>query len=381
MKYNFDTLPDRTVTNSLKWDIKPGELPLWVADMDFEAPPEIKDVVVKRAQHGVFGYADTNEDWRQSYIYWWKTRHNFEIKSEWIVFVTGIVPAISSTVRKITTPNENVVLLTPTYNIFYNSIVNSGRRPLECELINNNGEYSIDFDDLESKLKDEQTTLMILCNPQNPVGKIWDKETLAKIGELCAENNVVVLSDEIHCDLTKPHTEYVPFASVNETCRNNCIMACAPTKTFNLAGFQTAAVIIPNSNLRHKIWRGINTDECGEPNAFAVDVTIAAFTKGGAWLDELREYIEINRLYIEDFVSKNCPKLKVVKAEATYLMWIDVRETGLKGDEFASLLRQKTGLWLCGGSQYGKGGENFVRLNLATSFDNIKDACLRLKAI
>ena len=378
--YNFDKLPDRRKTNCIKWDVKSNELPLWVADMDFEAPNEIKDVIVKRAEHGVFGYADVNQEWRNSYIYWWQHRYNFNIQSDWIIFSTGVVASISSIVRKITTPNENIVLLTPTYNIFYNCIINNGRHPLESQLLYKNGEYSIDFDDLELKLRDEQTSLMILCNPQNPVGKIWDKETLSKIGKLCKDNNVVVLSDEIHCDITSPGYLYTPFASVNAECADNCIMTVAPTKTFNLAGLNSSAVIVPNKSLCHKVWRGINTDECGEPNAFAVDATVAAYTKGEAWLEELRQYIKVNRGYIENFILQNIPSLTVVKAHATYLAWIDISKTHLDGVSFASLLREKTGLYISNGNQYGSGGENFIRVNLATSLNNIKDGMNRLKS-
>lgn len=379
MAYNFDKIADRKNINSMKWNVKDGELPLWVADMDFDTAPEIKEAILERANIGAYGYAETNLDWENAYCFWWKNRYNFEIKKEWLVFSTGVVPTISSTVRKITTAGENVLLLTPTYNIFYNSILNNGRNPVECELKYDGSSYEIDFADLEKKLQNKQTSLMILCNPQNPVGKIWNKDQLAKIGELCAANNVVVLSDEIHCDITEPGKLYVPFASVNETCKNNCIMAVAPTKTFNLAGLGTAAVVIPNENLRHKVWRGLNTDECGEPNAFAVQGAVSAFTKGMPWLEELRTYIWENRKMIEQFVKEEIPSLKTIKSDATYLIWIDISKTGMDGETFAEKLREKTGLILSEGNQYGKGGQNFVRMNLATSKEIVKDALSRLK--
>ncbi len=221
---------------------------------------------------------------------------------------------------------------------------------------------------------------MILCNPQNPVGKIWSAEELARIGELCKANNVVVLSDEIHCDITEPGKLYVPFASVNETCRDNCIMAVAPTKTFNLAGLGTAAVVVPNANLRHKVWRGINTDECGEPNAFAVQGAVSAYTAGEGWLEELRSYVWENRRLVESFVASELPAVKAVSSDATYLIWLDISATGLDGETFASRLRAKTGLVLSEGNQYGKGGESFVRMNLATSRAIVQDALNRLKA-
>lgn len=379
MAYNFDKIADRKNINSMKWNVKDGELPLWVADMDFDTAPEIKEAILERANIGAYGYAETNLDWENAYCFWWKNRYNFEIKKEWLVFSTGVVPTISSTVRKITTAGENVLLLTPTYNIFYNSILNNGRNPVECELKYDGSSYEIDFADLEKKLQNKQTSLMILCNPQNPVGKIWNKDQLAKIGELCAANNVVVLSDEIHCDITEPGKLYVPFASVNETCKNNCIMAVAPTKTFNLAGLGTAAVVIPNENLRHKVWRGLNTDECGEPNAFAVQGAVSAFTKGMPWLEELRTYIWENRKMVEQFVKEEIPSLKTIKSDATYLIWIDISKTGMDGETFAEKLRKKTGLILNEGNQYGKGGQNFVRMNLATSKEIVKDALSRLK--
>lgn len=380
MKYNFDEIADRRNINSMKWNVAEGELPLWVADMDFDTAPEIKEAVLERARLGAYGYAETTPEWEDAYCFWWKKRYGFEIQKEWLIFSTGVVPAVSSTVRKITTPGENVLLLTPTYNIFYNSILNNGRNPVECQLEYDGSAYGINLEDLEKKLQDRQTSLMILCNPQNPVGKIWTKEELAKIGELCAANNVVVLSDEIHCDITEPGKLYVPFASVNETCRNNCIMAVAPTKTFNLAGLGTAAVVVPDANLRHKVWRGLNTDECGEPNAFAVQGAVSAFTKGESWLDELRTYVWENRKVTEDFISDSVPVLKTVKSDATYLVWIDVSGSGMDGSTFAEKLRGQTGLILSGGSQYGKGGENFVRMNLATSRKIVEDALNRLKS-
>ena len=380
MKYKFDEIADRRNINSMKWNVAEGELPLWVADMDFDTAPEIKEAVLERARLGAYGYAETTPEWEDAYCFWWKKRYGFEIQKEWLIFSTGVVPAVSSTVRKITTPGENVLLLTPTYNIFYNSILNNGRNPVECQLEYDGSAYGINLEDLEKKLQDRQTSLMILCNPQNPVGKIWTKEELAKIGELCAANNVVVLSDEIHCDITEPGKLYVPFASVNETCRNNCIMAVAPTKTFNLAGLGTAAVVVPDANLRHKVWRGLNTDECGEPNAFAVQGAVSAFTKGESWLDELRTYVWENRKMTEDFISDSVPVLKTVKSDATYLVWIDVSGSGMDGSTFAEKLRGQTGLILSGGSQYGKGGENFVRMNLATSRKIVEDALNRLKS-
>ncbi len=312
MTYHFDEIIDRRNTNSLKWDVEEKELPMWVADMDFQTAPEIREAIEKRAAHGVFGYSIIPEEWQQAYVDWWKLRHHFTMEKDWLIFCTGVIPAISSTVRKLTTPAEKVVVMTPVYNIFFNSIYNNGRNVLENKLIYEEDGYHIDFEDLEEKLSDPQTSLLIFCNPQNPGGKIWDRETIARVGELCDKYHVLVISDEIHCDLTDPGKEYVPYASVSEICRNQCIMCIAPTKTFNIAGMQTAAVAVPNPVIRHKVWRALNTDEVAEPNAFAVDVAVAAFTKGGNWLDELRSYIKENKTTVIEYVKEQIPQLKVV---------------------------------------------------------------------
>lgn len=361
----FDEVIDRRNTGSLKWDVKENELPMWVADMDFTAAPIIREAIMRRAAHGVFGYSIVPDEWYDAYVSWWKNRHGLNMEKDWLIFTTGIVPAISSIVRKLTTPAENVVVLTPVYNIFYNSILNNGRRVLPCDLIYENGEYSIDFSALEQALKDEQTTLMILCNPHNPIGKIWDRDTLMKIGELCKKYSVTVVSDEIHCDITAPGKMYTPFASVNETCRDISITCLAPTKAFNLAGLQTAAVAVADPVLRHRVWRGLNTDEVAEPNVFAVPSAVAAFTKGEQWLDEFRDYVFENRRIADGFIEKNIPEIFSVKGDATYLMWLDCKKTGLDSDALAESLRKNTGLFVSSGTQYGGNGRDFLRVNIA----------------
>ena len=380
MNYDFDTPVNRRNTNSLKWDVAENELPMWVADMDFPAAPEIRAAIEERAAHGVFGYSVLPEAWYQAYIGWWQRRHGFAMEKDWLMFCTGVVPAISSIVRKLTTPAEKVLLQTPVYNIFFNSILNNGRQVSENRLTYQDGRYEIDFADLEKKLSDPQTTLMILCNPHNPVGKLWDRETLARIGELCAKYHVTVLSDEIHCDLTDPGREYVPFASVSELCRDNSVTCFAPTKTFNLAGLQTAAVMVPDPVLRHKVRRGLNTDEVAEPNAFAVDAAVAAFTKGGAWLDALRQYIFENKKLTAEFVGGNIPRLRLTPSEATYLLWLDCSALPGQAEELAKHIRRETGLYLNAGGLYGSGGEHFLRMNIACPRSTLKDGLIRLQA-
>ncbi len=379
MKYDFDHVPNRRGTDSLKWNVNEDELPMWVADMDFPAAPEILEAMRTRLEHGVFGYSEVADAWYDAYIGWWQRRHGLVIERDWLIFCTGVIPAISSTVRKLTTPNEIVVIQTPVYNIFYNCIRNNGARIVESPLIYDGREYSMDLADLEKKFADPQTTLMLLCNPQNPSGKIWDRETLAQIGELAAKYHVTILSDEIHCDLTRPGTEYVPFASVSETCRRVSITCMAPTKAFNLAGLQTAAVCVPDPFLRHKIWRALNTDEVAEPNVFAVPAAVAAFEKGGDWLDALREYVFANRAVVEEYLARELPELHVVPGDATYLLWIDVSKVSTDSKRLAAELRQRSGLFLSAGAIYGGDGARFLRMNIACPRATVLDGLERLK--
>lgn len=377
--YDFDTTVNRRGTASLKWDVEEHELPMWVADMDFQTAPEIREALEKRVAHGVFGYTVIPDTWNQAYVNWWEKRHHFLIQPEWLVFCTGVVPAISSAVRKLTTPGENVLIQTPVYNIFFNSIVNNGRNVLESPLVYDGQAYQIDFVQLEKDLANPQTTLMILCNPHNPVGKIWDRETLEKIGNLCEKYHVTVLSDEIHCDLTAVGKEYVPFAAVSETCKKISVSLWAPTKTFNIAGLQTAAIMAADPTLRHKMWRALNTDEVAEPNAFAIDAAIAAFTKGEAWLDALREYIDENKQMVKQYLEKELPQISVVSLDVTYLLWLDCHEITEDSVKLATFIREKTGLYLSEGAEYGGDGRYFLRLNVACPKERLKEGLKRLK--
>ena len=379
MKYDFDAVVNRRGTDASKWNVPERELPMWIADMDFQTAPEVRRAMQKRLEHGVFGYSDVPDAWKEAYVNWWGERHGLAIDPDWLIFCTGVVPAISSTVRKLTTPNENVLIQTPVYNIFYNSIINNGCRVLESPLLYEDGAYRMDFEDLEEKLSDPQTTLMILCNPHNPVGKIWDAASLAKVGELAKKHHVRVISDEIHCDITAPGKGYVPFASVSETCREVSVTCIAPTKAFNLAGLQTAAVCVPDPDLRHKVWRALNTDEVAEPNAFAVTAAVAAFGEGGPWLDELREYLWENRRICAEAVKREIPGVSIVDAEATYLLWIDVSSLGAGSEEIAEYLREKTGLYVSAGGHYGKAGDRFLRMNIACPRSVCMDGLSRLK--
>lgn len=365
MKYDFDKVVDRRGTGSLKWDVPERELPMWVADMDFQVASEIREALSKRVEHGIFGYSILPDAWYDAYQSWWSRKHHWKIEKDWLIFSTGVVPTLSSVVRKLTTVGENVLIQTPVYNIFFNSILNNGRNVLESSLVYDGFEYTMDFEDLERKLALPQTTLMILCNPQNPVGKIWDRETLARVGELCAKHHVVVVSDEIHCDLTDPGTEYVPFASVSEICKNNSVTCIAPTKAFNIAGLQTSAVVVPNPVLRHKVNRGLNTDEVAEPNVFATVGAIAAFEKGEEWLEELRVYLAENKAFLRNYMQEKLQQIKVVPSNATYLLWLDVSAITGDATELVDFIREDSGLYLTEGEEYGACGKSFIRWNTA----------------
>lgn len=376
MTYDFDTLPRRRGTDAVKWMVGETELPMWIADMDFDTAPEIKEALSERLARGVFGYGDITDDWFDAYAGWWERRHGFRLQKEGLVFCTGVIPAISSAVRKLTTPAEKVVVLTPVYNIFYNSVLNNGRVVLPCPLENRGGVYEIDFDRLEACFADPQVSMLIFCNPHNPVGKIWPLETLAKIGALARRYGVTVVSDEIHCDLTAPGKGYVPFAAAGADCRAVSVTCIAPTKAFNLAGLQTAAVYAEDPLLRHKIWRALNTDEVAEPNAFAVPAAVAAFTKGGPWLEALRTYLRENRRLAEDFIAERLPAFTVTKGEATYLLWMDGTAFGI--EDLARHVREKSGLLLSGGAQYGATNA-FLRMNLACPRSVLEEGLARLE--
>ena len=297
------------------------------------------------------------------------------MEKEDLIFSTGVIPSLSSIVRKMTSPGDSVLIQTPVYNIFFNSIVNNGRTVLESPLKYENHEYSVDFNDLEEKLSASTTTMMILCNPHNPVGKIWNRETLQRISDLCKKHNVLVVSDEIHCDITKPGKEYYPFACIDP----DCVTLIAPSKAFNIAGLQTSSIYVKNRDIYKLVNRGLNTDECAEPNAFATDAAVAAFNEGEEWLGQLNEYIESNRQRVAEFISENLPALHLIKSEATYLLWLDCRAYGMTSEELKDRIREKSGLLLSAGSSYGVCGEGCLRMNIACPRQVLDDGLARLK--
>ena len=379
MSFDFDKPTDRRGTYSYKWEVNDGELPMWVADMDFEAAPPIKQAVVSRAEHGIFGYSTTPCEFFEAISSYWGRRHGYTIPLDHMIYSNGVVAAISSMVRKLTTPAESVLIQAPVYNIFYNSILNNGRNVLSSDLVYDGGGYSIDFEDLEEKLSRPQTSLMILCNPHNPVGRIWTREELMRIGELCHKHGVTVISDEIHCDITAPGESYVPFASVSDICRDISITCVAASKTFNIAGFQSACVFAADPHLRHKAWRGINTDEVGEPNAFSMLANIAAYSECDDWVDSMLDYVFENKRIATEYINKEIEGVKAEYSLATYLLWIDISELTCDSVEFCERLRKYTGLYLSDGAEYGECGRAFVRMNLATQRERVRDGLERFK--
>lgn len=397
-RFDFDERINRRGTNSEKWDIGAQEIAMWIADMDFRTAPPIQEALEKRIRHGVYGYAGVTDEWYDAYRNWWQTRHDFVIEKDWLRFTTGVIPVISSVVRRLSQPAEKVVLQTPVYNIFFNSVINNGRQVLESPLLRDdaNETYHIDWNDLEEKLADPQTRLMILCNPHNPVGIQWDRETLARIGTLCEKYHVTVISDEIHCDLADPGSAYTPFAAASETCRRISVNVIAPTKAFNIAGIHTAALFIADPYLRHTVLRGLNNDEVMEPNCFAVEAAIAAYRDGGEWLDAMNRYVYENKKRVRDFIARELPKVRVNSGHATYLIWLNCRayakhdiERSTAVEDFAhgydshselcDFIRQTGGLVLSNGEQYGTGGEYFLRMNLACPESVVEEGLQRLK--
>lgn len=379
MKYDFDTFPDRSKTDSVKWDVLPGELPMSLADMDFITAPCITEAVISRAEKGAFGYTDVPDEWYDSIISWWSRRHGLEMKRSELIFCTGVVPAISCLVKRLTNVGDRVLVLTPVYDIFYHSIENAGRITLESPMRRGENGYETDFADLEEKLARPLTTLMILCNPHNPSGTLWSKEQLEKIGKLCFKHHVTVISDEIHCDIVDPGKEYVPFASVCPECASNSITCISASKAFSIAGLQSAAVFVPDERLRNIAVRGLNSDEVAEPNCFAAIATAAAFDKGEPWINELNEYIAENKRFAREFIAKNLPSVALSDQPATYLMWLDCRALCQDTDELYEFLRKTTGLILSPGKKYRGDGKFYLRMNVACPRGKLRDGLQRLE--
>lgn len=382
-KYNFDEIIERRNTNSVKWHVKDDELPLWVADMDFRVAPEILKAIEQRVDNGIFGYTYIEDKWKDSVINWWKKRHFHTINPDSLVFTLGGVPAFATILREFTDVGDKVLLSSPAYNAFYNVVRNNGRIVVENDLQFKNDKYSLDIKDLENKMSDERAKLFILCNPHNPTGNIWTKEELVQIGNIAKKHAVLVISDEIHCDIVDPGLQYTPYASVSDVARMNSITLSSCTKAFNVAGIQTSIAYADNSEILTRLKKAVNDDEVGEANVFSVLTTVAAFDKSEDWLIELNEYLYKNKIFVREFAKEHLSKLKVINQGATYLMWIGIEDYLGKyknSKEFCYELRKKTGLYVSDGMIYGKeSGKNFFRLNVACPRSRLEDAMKRLE--
>ncbi|MCL2653831.1 MAG: PatB family C-S lyase [Propionibacteriaceae bacterium] len=375
MSFDFDTVVNRDGLNTAKWDVKPGELPMWVADMDFVVAPCIVEAVQARAAQPCYGYNETSDAWRQAVAEWWHTRHGWKIAADEIQFCIGVVPAISSLVRSLSDEGGKVLIQAPVYNHFYSSIRNSGREVLSSDLAYDGCRYQIDWDDLEQKMSDPRVGLFVLCNPHNPTGQVWSAADLARIGRLAVDNGVIVVSDEIHCDITDPDVNYTPFAVAAPHCP--AVICISPTKTFSIPGLATSAVVVPDQHLRQLVTDSLNRDEIGEPNSFAQAAAIAAFTQGGPWTDEMRAYVKANKDAATN--AMRALGLHVVPGQATYLMWVDCESlVGASGDTtaFCQFLRNQTGLFVSNGAQYG--GPRFFRINVGCPRSLVDDGMARL---
>ncbi len=367
MQYDFDTIIPRRGTNSYKWDTpeEEGVLPMWVADMDFRTAPAIVDALSRRVKHGIFGYTKVPDAYYDAVVRWFDSRHHWQIDPRWMIYTSGVVPALSAIIKALTEPGDKVIVQTPAYNCFFSSIRNDG-----CELSANNlvyrgGRYTIDFDDLEAKAADPQAKLLLLCNPHNPVGRVWTREELLRIGEICLRHGVMVVADEIHCELTYEGHDYTPFASLSDEFLQHSVTCISPSKAFNLAGLQIANIVAADDAVRRWIECAININLVCDVNPFGVIATIAAYGEGGAWLDALRKYLWENYEYLRRFFAERLPQYPVLPLEGTYLVWIDCRASGLDSDAVTERLQEQQRLMVNPGTMYGPGGEGFIRLNIA----------------
>ena len=375
MKYDFNKLSDRRNTHSEKWNVKENELPMWVADMDFMTMPEIQEAIINAAKDGSYGYSYCTDEFFKAYQSWWKSRHDIDIDYRNMVFATGVVSALDSLVRTLTKENDNVMILSPVYNNFFTVVVSNQRNLIVSNLIYENDDFFIDYEDVEEKIKKNNVKLFIFCNPHNPIGKIWKKEEIQKLYNILHKYGVQMISDEIHCDIVDPGCKYVPALSIAD----DIIVCIAPSKVFNLAGLHSAVTVVNNPEIRERVQKAFYHDDIGEPNYFCVPATITAYTKGADYVDQLNEYLLVNKQYVKDFLKENLPQVKLVSGQATYLLWLDISYYGLPSDEFAKKLREETGLYINDGLHYGPNGDKFIRVNIATSLENVKDGMNRLK--
>jgi cystathionine beta-lyase len=378
--YNFDEIVDRRRSNSYKWDEpqEEGILPMWVADMDFKTAPAIIDALKKVVERGVFGYTYVPNEYYEAIIKWFDKYHNWKIQKDSIIYTSGVVPAVSAIIKGLTHPGDAVVVQPPVYNCFFSSIRNNGCEIIENSLIYEDNTYRINFEELDSLTSLDKVKILLLCNPHNPAGRAWTQSELLRIGEICLKNNVVVVSDEIHCELVYAPYKYTPYASIGDKFAQQSISCVSPTKAFNLAGLQIANIVTDNIDFRKKIDRAINDNEVCDVNPFGVVALIAAYNESSSWLKELVEYLKGNYEHLKSVFSLELPMYNVIKLEATYLAWIDCSVTQLKSQDIAELLLDKAKVMINPGIMYGKDGDDFIRINLACPRSVLNEALQRI---
>ena len=383
MEYDFSRPTDRRGTDSYKWDSAPEAdiIPLWVADMDFETFPTITEALQRRVAHGIFGYTRVPEAYYEAVCRWFDKRHGWHINREDIIYTSGVVPAVSAVIKALTLPGDQVIVQGPVYNCFFSSIRNNGCEMVSNSLIYNKEElrYEIDFDDLERKLKHERARLMLLCNPHNPGGRVWTRDELTRVAELCRKYGVRVVSDEIHCELTLYDNEYVPFGSLPDELSRGSITCCSPSKAFNTAGLQIANIVCRDAEVRNRIDRAININEVCDVNPFGVIALQAAYSdEGYEWLTQLRKYISANYDLLCERFARELPKCKVMRMEGTYLAWIDCSELHIPSDEIEEMLMHENKVWVNAGSMYGAEGAAFIRINMACTSELLNEGITRI---
>src|SRR5574344_2171664 len=382
MKYNFDKVINRKNTDCYKWDTtKDGVIPMWVADMDFEVAKPIVDSIIKRAKHPVFGYTMVPNEYFEAEISWWRKRFNYEIKKEHIIPTAGVIPSLSAIIQTFCKKDDKILIQSPVYHYFNIVIQNNDCKVITNNLIYKDEKYEIDFVDFEEKLKNDRPKLFILSNPHNPVGKIFSKNELKKMGELCLKYDVLVISDEIHRDLVFKYYIFTPFASICEEILQNSVTFTSTTKTFNIAGLKDSNIFAANKDLRVKLDKTLSKNEMKGVNIFGIYSLISAYEECEDWLFELLIYLEKNRDFLEDYIRKNIPNLKVVKAEATYLLWIDISNLGINSKEFTKKLEELGNVRVISGVTFGENGDNFIRVNIATPLEILKEALEGIKRV
>lgn len=381
MKYDFDEIIPRRGTNSYKWD-SAGDadvLPMWVADMDFRTAPPVVEALRKRVEHGIFGYVRVPDAYYAAVTNWFARRHDWQIEKEWIIYTTGVVPALSAVIKALTVPGDKVMVQTPVYNCFFSSIRNNGCGMITNPLIYRNGTYQINFADLEQKAADPNVKVLLLCNPHNPAGRVWTKQELTRIGDICIRNNVWVVADEIHCELVFPGHTYIPFASISQEFLMHSGTCTSPSKAFNLAGLQIANIISADTDIRTKIDKAINVNEVCDVNPFGVEALMAAYNDSEEWLEELKQYLFDNYNYLRAYFSEYLPEFPVSMLEGTYLVWVDCSVLNQSSDEIVKTLLEKEKLWVNEGSLYGEIGEGFIRINIACPRQQLIEGLNRLR--